>query len=259
MSERKYSIYKITNSINDKVYIGWTSREVSERWYNHCGNSKWKTSGHLYNAIRKYGRENFRVDTIYQSLDREHSLRMETHFIKSHKAIDRQYGYNTTTGGRQPEHSDETRKKISEYHKGRIVTENQRAEISRTLKEYYSDPSNHPRTGVKLPREQIERQRQKLIGTSWGNHSQSAKDKISKANKGSKRSREHCLKQMMILRKGNPLYDHGIHRLIISLYEEGMRPAGIARAMSGFLRKDIPRTQIRSVIKSVHTERSFLT
>lgn len=76
-----YSIYKITNKINGKLYIGYSKRP-SARWYDHkkyaCKNKK----GVLYDAMRKYGIENFVFDIIYQSVDGCHTKNvMENYFI----------------------------------------------------------------------------------------------------------------------------------------------------------------------------------
>ena len=61
-------IYKITNLINGKIYIGQTIQSIKDRWYRHVGNSKW-LSQHEVNmaikrAIRKYGKENFKLELI---------------------------------------------------------------------------------------------------------------------------------------------------------------------------------------------------
>lgn len=54
-------IYKITNKINGKVYIGQTIRSISVRFCKHCNNSK---NTVISSAIKKYGRDNFTVEEI---------------------------------------------------------------------------------------------------------------------------------------------------------------------------------------------------
>lgn len=58
---RAYSIYIIKNTINNKVYIGQTSQSVDERFREHMKPSTIKKRGNykIYNAIEKYGKENF--------------------------------------------------------------------------------------------------------------------------------------------------------------------------------------------------------
>jgi len=95
-----YSIYKITNTINYRVYIGYTGRNPKTRFKQHKSNNnnKYKTNHPLYRAFRKYGISSFNFEVIYQSKDRNHTLNtMENYFINlynSHKS-----GYNQTLGG----------------------------------------------------------------------------------------------------------------------------------------------------------------
>jgi group I intron endonuclease len=95
-----YSIYKATNKINGKSYIGFDSA-----WPNRMNNHKHNASNKkhfkyaLYNAIRKYGWDNFEWEVVYQSKDRDYILKeMETHFIKEYNTFGNN-GYNMTMGG----------------------------------------------------------------------------------------------------------------------------------------------------------------
>ena len=59
-------IYKITNNINGKVYIGKTNYTIEKRWKEHCHDYK-KLSFQkrpLYRAMAKYGPENFSIEEI---------------------------------------------------------------------------------------------------------------------------------------------------------------------------------------------------
>lgn len=91
-----YSIYKITNTKNNKVYIGFT-KNFERRVVEHTRNSK-KLNSHLYYAIKKHGIEVFTFEIVYQSLDFEHSKNiMETYFINLYDSY--YSGYNMTLGG----------------------------------------------------------------------------------------------------------------------------------------------------------------
>lgn len=59
-------IYKITNNINSKVYIGQTTRTVEARFQEHLHSctQKAKATMHLYSAMKLYGKEKFKVETI---------------------------------------------------------------------------------------------------------------------------------------------------------------------------------------------------
>lgn len=99
-----YSIYKVVNLINGKVYIGFDSNWPSRQWahfYNHRAAScpNWP----FYNALRKYGWENFHWEIIYQSKDGDHCKNvMENYFIQEHNSFinfSDSNGYNSTLGG----------------------------------------------------------------------------------------------------------------------------------------------------------------
>jgi group I intron endonuclease len=115
-----YSIYKATNTINGKVYIGFDSK-WPKRQIVHKSNHK-KVNYKFYNAIRKYGWDNFEWTLIYQSKDREHTLKiMEPHFIQEYDTFVN--GYNSTLGGEgvfglTRKQSDEEKKKRSIFMKG---------------------------------------------------------------------------------------------------------------------------------------------
>jgi len=94
-----YSIYKVTNMVNKKIYIGfdsnWPARKKSH-YYNH--RSKSCPNYHFYNALKKYGWNNFKWEVIYQSKDRDHTLNiMENKFIEEYDTHNN--GYNRTYGG----------------------------------------------------------------------------------------------------------------------------------------------------------------
>lgn len=91
-----YSIYKATNTVNGKVYIGFDSNWPKRRITHKCAS---KSQNHkFYYAIRKHGWESFIWEVIYQSQDREHTLSvMEPLFILEYNSMSE--GYNSTAGG----------------------------------------------------------------------------------------------------------------------------------------------------------------
>lgn len=123
-------VYKATNTVNGKCYIGITSRSVGERWDEHCSRARCgQRRSRIYDAIRKYGKDRFEVTTI-DSTDCEDTVReLETKYIKEFDSYEN--GYNCNLGGNghlvMP---DELRKKISEAQKGKIISEETRAKMS---------------------------------------------------------------------------------------------------------------------------------
>ena len=73
-------IYIITNSINDKVYVGLTTNSIKYRFLKH-GQGK-RTNCPIKNAIRLYGKNNFKVKSIYTSFSKKDLTEKEQYFIK---------------------------------------------------------------------------------------------------------------------------------------------------------------------------------
>lgn len=61
-------IYKITNLINGKIYVGYTKKELKERFNEHCKpRSKGALKMPIVMAIKKYGIENFKIELLEES------------------------------------------------------------------------------------------------------------------------------------------------------------------------------------------------
>nr|DAF44275.1 MAG TPA: intron associated endonuclease [Podoviridae sp. ct8Lf7] len=91
-------IYKITNLINNKIYIGLTTTELKVRWnsHRHCVKSDPR---HLYCSMRKYGIENFTIEQI-DSADSIIKLgELERYYIEKYNSQDPNIGYNLSAGG----------------------------------------------------------------------------------------------------------------------------------------------------------------
>lgn len=96
------SIYKITNIINNKCYIGQTNN-VQRRFAEHKResqktNPKDSTAKILYRAIQKYGLENFNFEVLEENV--EHYNEREKYWIEYFDSYNN--GYNATIGGEEP-------------------------------------------------------------------------------------------------------------------------------------------------------------
>lgn len=91
-------IYKITNTINGKSYIGQTIQNVKERFYQHCATkcSKAVLDMAIHRAIKKYGKSNFTVEVI-EEIDSTNLNDRERYWIKYYDSYNN--GYNSTKGG----------------------------------------------------------------------------------------------------------------------------------------------------------------
>lgn len=107
----KYIVYKRTNKINGKVYIGQTQRTLEERWANGNG---YHGSIKFFSAIKKYGPDNFEHEILKSNLTKEEADYWEEYYIKEFDSIEE--GYNLKTGGSHCEYSEESRQKMSTNH-----------------------------------------------------------------------------------------------------------------------------------------------
>lgn len=104
-----YTVYQHKNKINGKIYIGITMRSTKERWgANGCN---YKTSPHFYAAIKKYGWNNFEHNILFTHLSKDEACIKEKELIKKYNSMDRNFGYNSTSGGETFILSDEARRK----------------------------------------------------------------------------------------------------------------------------------------------------
>lgn len=91
-------IYKITNQINGKLYIGKTNRTIQERFKEHCRDylKRENEKRPLYSAMKKYGIRNFSIELIEECALNEAETR-EKYWIEFYGSF--KYGYNATLGG----------------------------------------------------------------------------------------------------------------------------------------------------------------
>lgn len=129
-------IYKITNKINNKCYIG-QSKNILKRWKTEY---KWyKINNHLQSAFKKYGIENFDFEIIEECESNLLNER-EKFWIGIYNSFDRNFGYNKTLGGagtpgRTYIMPDETKNKISLANIGRKFTPEQLEEFRNIIRD----------------------------------------------------------------------------------------------------------------------------
>lgn len=107
-------IYKITNLINGKIYIGQTILSIQKRYSKHCNCDKQI----IGKAIQKYGKENFKIEQIDSATSREELDEKECYWIRFYNS-QIPNGYNLESGGvTNKEVNEVTRKKLRETHLG---------------------------------------------------------------------------------------------------------------------------------------------
>jgi group I intron endonuclease len=88
-------IYKITNKVNNKVYIGQSVRPIKKRFNRHINDAiKNKLDTHFARAIRKYGKDNFICEVIDSAKNQKDLTLKEQYWIQYYDSV--KMGYNET-------------------------------------------------------------------------------------------------------------------------------------------------------------------
>lgn len=140
-------IYKVTNLINGKIYIGQTTNPFEKRKWEHLNRAKLNWQQLLYKAIRKYGEDNFNwciIDFAYNEDELDDKEKFWIKYYKTYIGEESCNGYNMTIGGESNKGaklSEETRRKQSEARKGEknpMYGKTLSEEAKKRLREYFS-------------------------------------------------------------------------------------------------------------------------
>lgn len=123
-------IYRAT-SPSGKCYIGQTLRDLDVRMKQHYRSAEHKNYPFAL-ALRKYGDE-IEWEILYSDVPVEHLHALEEVVIMYHGSFEYE-GYNATSGGESGEKSEETRRKLSKAHKGKILSEEHRRKLGESSK-----------------------------------------------------------------------------------------------------------------------------
>lgn len=140
-------IYKITNTVNNKIYIGQTTKTIEERFQKHIQKAKQHVNRYLYDAMNHYGYDKFKIEPI-EECDNNLLNEREIYWIKYYNSNNKILGYNMTTGGEGGDtwtnnpHKEETSQKIRDANLGSKRTPEQRARMSAAQKGVYYIPVN---------------------------------------------------------------------------------------------------------------------
>jgi len=96
-NDKKYSVYRHINNKNNKKYIGITCQKPQNRW-GKDGNG-YKSQSYFWNAIQKYGWNNFKHEILFEHLTKDEACNKEIELIAKYKTMNRTYGYNRSIGG----------------------------------------------------------------------------------------------------------------------------------------------------------------
>ena len=130
-------VYCIKNTINNKEYIGLTTRTLEHRWKQHIYESNkkdsWEWNTPLGNAIKKYGEDSFQVFVLEECSSETELKQKEIQLIKERKSLSTENGYNLTLGGDGRlgyKLSEETKRKIGEGNIGKVMSNESKEKMS---------------------------------------------------------------------------------------------------------------------------------
>ena len=228
-------LYRITDTLNNKIYIGQSNKET-ERWRQHKYRARQeKPIQYINRAMKKYGAEYFLYAIIAMCRTQEDADETEKQLIIQYDSRNKEYGYNLAPGGnviwpagtpaymfprygkhnteewkrhmskimkgRKNPHSKEWSEKVSATLTGHIVTEETRQKISAgKIGQHYSEDAKK-----KMSESQIGRK-----------HSVETKKKMSEASFGKKKSEKTKANMSKAQRRYSPEQEKEIVRLFNS-------------------------------------------
>ena len=161
-----FGIYQI--ELNNKIYIGSTTSSFKSRWSQHLSDfKKGRNSPHMQNAYNKYGDSTLKFSILKIVKRKEDCIPREQYYIDTLKP---QYNICQIAGScLGVVHTEETKRKMSEANKGKIISE----ETKRKMRE------------AKKGRKLSEEHKRKIGVAIKGNiHTEETKRKMSEASKG---------------------------------------------------------------------------
>lgn len=92
-------VYKITNRVNGKSYIGHSVRTLEQRWKSHLSSVRQGSKFRFHSAIRKYGMDQWDQEIIFEHTDVDVCKKKEEEMISHFNLMDNKKGYNAKPGG----------------------------------------------------------------------------------------------------------------------------------------------------------------
>lgn len=201
-------IYKVTNILNGKVYIGQTTYLLDTRIAYHIFHAlNNQDNMYFHKAIRKYGKKNFKWEILAQCHSLKELNEKEKLLIEKYNTF--RNGYNLNLGGSGNagcKHTEESRKRRSESMKG----------------------EKNPMYGKPLTKEAKEGRAKAQRGRK---HSKKTKRKMSEGKIGSKNPRAQ--KYIITIPKGEKIFIYGLREFCRNYKKERLHHTGLIRVAQG--------------------------
>lgn len=199
-------VYKITCIINGKIYVGKTCQQLMKRFLEHLSNQGGAIL--LWNAIQKYGKENFIIQEVDNAPTKHELNNLEQFYIWYYKSQDRKIGYNIAPGGeggdtfsfRSTESQNLTRVKISRglvgKRKGIPFTEQHCNNLSKAL--IGRTAWNQGRTGLQVWTEEQRISKSKAMSGEKNHFYGKSLSPEQEEKRRSTREKNHAAKKKLI-------------------------------------------------------------
>ena len=152
-------IYKTTNLINNKIYIGKHMSEKVSKTYKGSGKI-------LKQAFKKYGKENFSCEVIATASTEDELNNLEAYWIEWYNSRDPEIGYNIVAGGLGTsgyKHTEEAKQKMSKAKTGRKLTEEWKKHVGEASRgRFVAEETREKLRRASLGRKMSEEARQKM-------------------------------------------------------------------------------------------------
>lgn len=235
-------IYKTTNLINGKIYIGHRKKSYFDIKYKGSGK-------YLWNAIHKYGWDNFKTEILVECNSDEELDSEEIRLIAEYDSTNLTIGYNLTKGGGGQlgySPTEETREKLrksstgNKYFAGHTHSQEWKDNMSKKLAgQKFSEETRKKMSNSAKGRSMYKARMASIEARKGKPLPESAKLKISIANKGKKRS-EETRKRISESRKGRTFHLSESARHKISL-------SNSRREISDHMRESISKSKSKYV------------
>lgn len=253
-------VYIHKNKINGKVYVGQAKGNPKFRWGKNGKN--YKSSIFFWNAIQKYGWNEFEHIVLFENLTSDEANSIEIETIAKFNSTNPSFGYNIRGGGRNGSLNELSKQKIREANLGKVVPDDIRHKISLAMK-----GENNPFYGKHHTKEARQKMRDSKKDISGKNnpmygkyHSEETKEKIRQKRLGAHTSIESKLK------KSNPVKCIETGKNYVSGKEAwrqtGVRDANIGRCCKGIQKtagglhwRFLTEEEISEFIKEILTQK----
>ena len=195
-------IYKATNRVNGKEYVGQTINSLEYRKKTHISAALNSTNKlYFHSAIRKYGAGSFDWEVLHTCNNIDDLNKLEIYYIGLYNTFGG--GYNLNSGGHNACCPEETKRKISETKKGSKATEETKKKMSESRKNALksgkckmASGKDHPWYGKHLPVEV----RKKISDSHKGmKHTTKSKRKMSESWKGKRCGKDNPSAKVIII------------------------------------------------------------